>query len=177
MHERLGSFALGGRGWELRFVRLLAAPAWTAWRAFVEPDLVAAWFPTSIEGELIAGAALRFAVGDEGEAIEGEVLEAAEPSLLSFRFGADQLVFELDEGHSPGTRLMMTARVADRRRGARDAAAWHESLARLGRLWSPRASEDDPDRFAAIHPLYVEAFGPAASVIAPPVEVPSDQEV
>ncbi len=171
MHERLGSFERKGGQWRLRFVRLLAAPPKTVWRAFVEPELVGLWFPTSIEGALIPGSALRFSFDRLAlDDFDGEVLGVEEPVQLSFRWGTDLLFFELDDEHSPGTRLTMSAVIAERGRGARDGAGWHESLAHLERIWSPRSAETDRDSWAEIYPSYVEAFGPAASTIGPPEE-------
>src|ERR1700737_5024670 len=44
----------------LRFVRILPHPPERVWRAITEPDELIHWFPTTIEGERAAGAALRF---------------------------------------------------------------------------------------------------------------------
>lgn len=46
--------------WRLRFVRVLPHPPETVWRGLTEEAHLEAWFPTTIEGELRAGAPLRF---------------------------------------------------------------------------------------------------------------------
>ena len=66
-----------------------------------------------------------------------------------------------------GCLLTMTATLDERGRGARDAAGWHMSLDRLvGHLAGAEPySEQD---WAAVHAVYVERLGPAASTIGPP---------
>ena len=39
-------------------------PSGSVWRALTDPDHLQAWFPTTIEGELSAGAPLRFGFRD-----------------------------------------------------------------------------------------------------------------
>ena len=43
----------------LRFERRFPQPPDTVWRALTEPEQLQAWFPTTIEGERVAGAPLR----------------------------------------------------------------------------------------------------------------------
>jgi uncharacterized protein YndB with AHSA1/START domain len=47
--------------WQLRFTRTLSHPVEKVWRAITEPEHLAHWFPTTIDGERSAGAPLRFA--------------------------------------------------------------------------------------------------------------------
>lgn len=53
-----------GERWCVHFVRTLRHPPEKVWRAITEPDHLPAWFPTTIDGERRAGAALRFAFKD-----------------------------------------------------------------------------------------------------------------
>ncbi|MGI8921519.1 MAG: SRPBCC domain-containing protein [Solirubrobacteraceae bacterium] len=73
-----------GDRWQLRFTRALAHPPEKVWRALTEPEDLAAWFPTTIEGQRVAGAALRFAFPFEMPPIEGEMLRYDPPSVLEF---------------------------------------------------------------------------------------------
>jgi hypothetical protein len=88
------------------------------------------------------------------------------PSVLEFSWGADVLRFEL-RPDGAGCLLTMTATLDEHGRGARDAAGWHMSLDRLvGHLAGAEPySEQD---WAAVHAVYVERLGPAASTIGPP---------
>ena len=45
---------------QLRFTRALAHPPEKVWAAITEPEHLAHWFPTTIDGERAAGAPLRF---------------------------------------------------------------------------------------------------------------------
>src|SRR5215207_3869268 len=90
-HEELD----GGR-FQLRFTRTLAHPRDMVWRAITEPEHLAHWFPTTIEGERAAGAPLRFSFpGGEAPPFEGEMLAFAPPSLMELRWGPDIVRLEL----------------------------------------------------------------------------------
>lgn len=66
------------------------------WLALTEPEHLAAWFPTTIEGERAAGAPLRFSFpAGQGEPFDGEMLVYEPPSLMELRWGPDTLRFEL----------------------------------------------------------------------------------
>jgi uncharacterized protein YndB with AHSA1/START domain len=57
------------------FTRRLPHSPEKVWRALTEPDHLAAWFPTTIEGERAAGARLHFAFREmEAEPFDGEML-------------------------------------------------------------------------------------------------------
>ena len=87
----------------VRFTRRLGYPPQTVWRVLTEPEHLAAWFPTTIEGERAAEARLRFSFRDmAADPIEGEMLAFEPPSL-------DELG-----------------------RTARDGAGWHACLDLLG---------------------------------------------
>jgi hypothetical protein len=54
-------------------------------------------------------------------------------------------------------------------KAARDAAGWHECLDRLtDDLDKGELSFQPGQRWAEVHPRYVEAFGPEASALGPP---------
>ena len=59
----------------LRYERRLAHPPERVWRALTDDAELAAWFPTTIEGQRQSGAALRFSFRQgEGEPFDGEML-------------------------------------------------------------------------------------------------------
>lgn len=152
-------------GPRLRFVRHLAHPAERVWRAITEPEHLAAWFPdTIVVDEWAPGAPLRFEHPDFNLNFDGEVLAVDPPRLLEFRWGTDTIRLEI-EADGDGTRLTLLDTIDELGKAARDAAGWHVCLDRLGDHLDGRASSGD---WAAVHPGYVEAFGPEASEIGPP---------
>jgi uncharacterized protein YndB with AHSA1/START domain len=157
-------------GWELRFTRRLPHPPAKVWRALTEPDELQAWFPTTIEGEREAGAALTFRFPMEGAPpMHGEMLACEPPSLLELRWGdGDVLRFELrpDGG---GTVLTLRNTFAEHGKAARDAAGWHACLDVLGyRLDGQEPPWGPGERWSQVHPGYVTALGPEAAAIGPP---------
>lgn len=81
-----------GERWCVHFVRTLRHPLEKVWRAITEPDHLAAWFPTTIDGERRAGAALRFAFKDfQADPIDGRMLVFDPPHRLELLWGEDLL--------------------------------------------------------------------------------------
>src|SRR5439155_10034394 len=77
-----------GDRWQLVFTRRLPHPPEKVWRAITEAEHLAAWFPTTIEGERRTGASLRFAFREhEIPPMEGEMLACEPPSKLEFMWG------------------------------------------------------------------------------------------
>ncbi|MGH8944855.1 MAG: SRPBCC family protein [Acidimicrobiia bacterium] len=155
--------------WQLRFTRRLPHPLEKVWRALTEPEHLAAWFPTTIEGERAAGAALRFAF-HEGEAppLDGEMLTYEPPRVLEFRWDDDTLRFEL-QPDGDGTVLTLLNTFDELGRASRDAAGWHECLDLLGyHLTGEHPPWAPGQKWGEVHPDYVEQFGPEASTIGPP---------
>ncbi|HEV8296451.1 MAG TPA: SRPBCC family protein [Acidimicrobiales bacterium] len=155
--------------WQLRFTRRLPHPPEKIWRALTEPEHLAAWFPTKIIGDRVAGASLRFEFpNNEGPAFDGKMVIFDPPSTLEMRWGDDVLRFDLraDGDH---TVLTFVDTFDEHGRAARDAAGWHSCLDLLG---YHLAGEDPPwqpeERWAEVHPGYVEEFGPEAATIGPP---------
>lgn len=117
----------GGRA-TLRFTRRLAHPPAKVWRALTEPEHLAAWFPTTIDGERAAGAKLSFAFRDmDMPALDGEMLVCDPPSLLELIWSDERLRFELTPD-GDGTLLRFTASFDELGRAARDGAGWHACL-------------------------------------------------
>lgn len=156
----------------LRYERRLAHPQERVWRALTEDGDLAAWFPTTMEGERVAGAALRFSFRQsEGAPFDGEMLDLVPPSLMELRWADDILRFEL-EPDGAGCVLRLRVTFPDHGKAARDAAGWHVCLEQLGALCNgselPWSSQ--PERWRVVHRRYVERLGPEASAIGPPPE-------
>lgn len=155
----------------LRFTRRLAHPLEKVWRALVEPEHLAGWFPTTIDGERAVGARLRFRHRDDlAEPFDGEMLAFEPPSLLELQWGVDVLRFEL-EADGDGTLLVFTDTLEELGKAARDGAGWHECLERLVyELAGQAAPWGSVDRWRQVHPEYVDRLGPEAAAIGPPEE-------
>ena len=154
---------------QLRFTRTLAHPQDTVWRAITEPEQLAHWFPTTIEGERAAGAPLRFSFpGGEAPPFEGEMVAFEPPSLMELRWGPDIVRLEL-RPTATGTELTLLDTLDERGKAARDGAGWHACLDSL-----EAALSGDPDArermgvWQEVTAHYVESFGPEAATIGPP---------
>lgn len=154
----------------LRFTRRLGHSRERVWRALTEPGELSAWFPSTIDGERRAGAALSFQFGDEAGsvAMDGEMVVFDPPSLMEFRWGTDVLRFELRED-GDGCILTLVDTIDDYGKGARDAAGWHACLDALEEQLAGRDSRLVREtRWAEVHAAYVERFGARAATIGPP---------
>jgi uncharacterized protein YndB with AHSA1/START domain len=168
--RRYGSLEQRADGrFQLRFTRTLGHPVDRVWQVVTEPDQLARWFPTTIEGERVAGAALRFTFpGGEAPPFDGEMLACDPPSLLEFRWGPDVMRLEL-RPVPHGTELTLLHTLDERGKGARDAAGWHTCLDALARaLRGDDAARTSMSTWAEVHPWYVAHFGPEAATIGPP---------
>jgi uncharacterized protein YndB with AHSA1/START domain len=155
--------------WQLCFTRTLAHPPETVWRAISEPDDLAAWFPTTIEGERKAGAPLRFSFpGGQAPPFDGEMIAYEPPSLMELRWGPDIVRIEL-RPDGEGTLLTLLDTLDERGKAARDGAGWHTCLDALeGHLQGVRDARGSMHTWNQVHPHYVETFGPEAATIGPP---------
>ncbi len=155
--------------WRVRFSRVLPHPPEKVWRALTEADHLAAWFPTTIEGEQVSGASLRFRHRTRDlPPMEGEMLAFEPPTLLEFKWGEDTLRFELSP-HGSGTELTLIDTLAERGKAARDGAGWHACLDQLAyHLDGAEPPWTAAERWGQVHDSYVERFGPEAATIGPP---------
>jgi uncharacterized protein YndB with AHSA1/START domain len=153
----------------LRFTRELAHPIERVWRAVTEPEHLARWFPTTIEGERAPGAALRFSFpGGEAPPFDGEMLAYEPPSLMELTWGDDIVRLELRPTAS-GTELTLLDTLDERGKAARDATGWHTCLDRLeAHLQGDPNAREQISTWNQVHPRYVERFGPEAATIGPP---------
>ena len=141
------------------------------WRALTEPDRLAAWFPTTIDGERNAGAELTFRFEHLDLApMHGQMLRFEPPSLLEFTWGGDRLRFAL-EPDGDGTAMTFTVTLDELGKATRDGAGWHQSLEALERaLAGQPGRQDDTAHWRELRDVYAERFGADASVLGPPQE-------
>jgi uncharacterized protein YndB with AHSA1/START domain len=166
-----GSLERGDGEVTLRFTRILAHPQAKVWRALTEPGHQAAWFPTTVQGELVAGGQLRFGFrGMQLPDFEGTMLAFDPPGLLELVWGDERLRFELTP-HAAGTLLTFTASFTELGRAARDGAGWHVCLDLLSfDLRGDPAPWTQDDQWRTVHGEYVARFGPEAATVGPPAE-------
>lgn len=153
------------------FTRRLGHGPGKVWRALTEPEQLAAWFPTTIDGERAAGAPLEFRFEHvEMPPMRGEMLAFEPPSLLELMWGGDRLRFALaPEGD--GTKLTLTVTMEELGKATRDGAGWHQCLDSLDRQLAGTAGRaDNSDDWRGLRDVYAERFGPEASVLGPPKE-------
>jgi uncharacterized protein YndB with AHSA1/START domain len=155
--------------WQLRFTRTVGHPIEKVWRAVTEPQHLALWFPSTIEGEREAGARLKFSFpGGTVDPIGGEMLAYDPPSLLELRWGTDVLRIEL-RPVDDGTELTLVDVLDDLGKGVRDGAGWHTCLDALeAALNGSESARRQLGRWAELQPRYAERFPAAAAVIGPP---------
>jgi len=141
------------------------------WRALTEPDELAAWFPTTIDGEREAGAPLTFRFQHvQLDPMHGEMLGYEPPRLLEFTWGGDRLRFVL-ERDGDGTLMTFTVALDELGKATRDGAGWHQSLEALERAVAGERGRDyDTQRWRELRDGYAERFGAEASVLGPPQE-------
>jgi uncharacterized protein YndB with AHSA1/START domain len=164
--------------WQLRFTRRLPHPPEKVWRALTEAEHLAAWFPTTIDGERRAGALLHFEFRDgEGPGVDGEMITCEPPTVLEFRWSDETLRFELRPDGATRDRTVLTFldTFDELGKAARDAAGWHACLDLLAhRLAGETPPWPAEQRWGEVHSTYVELFGPEAATLGPP-ERPADQ--
>ena len=155
--------------WQLRFTRTLPHPPHLVWRAITEPEHLAHWFPTTIEGDRAAGAELRFSF-PQGQAppMGGRMLVFQPESALELEWGPDVVRLEL-RPVPEGTELTLLDTLQERGKAARDGAGWHVCLDALeASLAGQMSARDQMDAWSQVHRHYVESFGPAAATVGPP---------
>jgi uncharacterized protein YndB with AHSA1/START domain len=164
-----GVLEQAGDRWRLRFERRLGSPPEMVWQAITEPEHLERWFPFKIVGEwTTVGSTLRFE--HDGDPFDGRVLACDPGSLLEFRWGDDTIRLEI-ERDGDGSKLTLLDTFDELGKAARDAAGWHECLDWLAHDLDEAAPVQ---RWAELHPRYVEALGAEASTIGPPEGVTAD---
>lgn len=152
---------------QLRFERRLPHPPEKVWRALIENEDLAHWFPAKIEGLREAGAKLRFVfpeeVTEEWAVMDGEMIVYDPPRTLEYSWGGEILRWEL-ERRGEHTFLVFTHTFEDLSKAARDASGWEFCLGSLECVLA--GAEPAPfamDRFDALFEKYAERFGAKAA--------------
>jgi uncharacterized protein YndB with AHSA1/START domain len=155
----------------LEFTRRLQHPPQKVWRALTEPDHLAAWFPSTIEGDRATGARLHFGFREmEAAPFDGEMLIFEPPSVMELRWGDEILRFEV-RPDGDGSVLSFRNIFDELGKAARDGAGWHSCLDLLGcEVGGEKAPWSAADRWRELRDAYRERFGPDASTIGPPEE-------
>lgn len=166
----LGQLDRSGPLWQLRYVRHLSHSPQRVWRALTEPTELSAWFPTTIDGDRAAGAKLQFRFEQhEAETMDGVMVACEPPRLLEFMWGGDHVQFALAPT-TEGTQLTLSVQLDENGKAARDGAGWHTCLDGLETLLDGPGGGGQRliTKWADVHPLYQQSFGPEASTIGPP---------
>jgi uncharacterized protein YndB with AHSA1/START domain len=157
----------------LRFERRYLHPVERVWRAITDPEEMAQWFPSNVEGERKLGAELVFmdeaqraAAREAGEptradgpVFRGEVLALDPPTLFSFTWGGEVLRLEL-ASDGGGTNLIFTHILSHQSVAARNGAGWHVCLAALDRMLDGPDSGSEDTGFGVYHD-YLRRMGPS----------------
>ena len=166
--QTMGTLEQAGGRWRLRFIRPLAHPPEQVWRAITEPEHLRAWFPQRITGDWVVGGTLKFSDPEgRGPDFDGQVLACVPPSLLEFRWGTDVIRLEVEPADG-GSTLTLLDTIDELGKAARDGAGWHECLDHLAADLDGQPPAPAGQRWLAVHPGYVESFGPEGSAIGPP---------
>jgi uncharacterized protein YndB with AHSA1/START domain len=144
----------------LRFVRRLPHPPEKVWAAITEPEHLASWFPTTIDGDQAAGSPLRFEFRDNDlPGFDGQMVVFSPYTVVEFDWGPDRLRIEL-AADGDGTVLTLIDTFPEYGKAARDAAGWHVCLDRLAGLGAPD--------WQALNDEYAARFGPKAATVGKP---------
>lgn len=106
----------------LRVERRLRRPPQEVWPALVEPERLAAWFPSGATIEPRVGGTVVFGFGGDGT-----VTDLDPPRLIAFTWETDHLRFELAP-YGDGSLLVLVHTFDDRAGAASFAAGWESCL-------------------------------------------------
>jgi uncharacterized protein YndB with AHSA1/START domain len=148
----------GGRS-VLRMERRLGHPPEKVWRAMVEPERLADWFPGAMTPELRVGGTVAFDFGEDGV-----VTDLEPPRVIAYTWGGDHLRWELHPDGA-GTRLVLLHTFEDRAGAASFGAGWHTCIVALDLALDGRAGEDPGVDDIALHERLVAQFGLDAGAV------------
>jgi predicted 3-demethylubiquinone-9 3-methyltransferase (glyoxalase superfamily)/uncharacterized protein YndB with AHSA1/START domain len=161
----------------LRFERSLDHPPERVWSALTELDDLRHWHPSPFEFDRRTGGTVHYLPPDGLAFGDGQVLAWEPPRLFVYRWGEDELRWEL-AACDGGTRLTLTHTFEDQLKAARDAAGWELCLLGLERaLDGERGPAPTGERallgdWDELNQAYQERFGIAAGdATGPPNQV------
>jgi uncharacterized protein YndB with AHSA1/START domain len=155
LHERDGRSVL-------RMERVLKHPREKVWRAMVEPERLAEWFPGTVALDLRTGGAVTFDQGGDGST--GTITDLEPPHLIAYTWGTDHLRWELHPD-GEGTRLVLEHTFDDRAGAASFGAGWHTCIVALDLALDGRAGADPGVDDIALHERFVTQFGLDAGTV------------
>jgi uncharacterized protein YndB with AHSA1/START domain len=138
---------------KLRMRRELAHPPEKVWAALVEPDRLAAWFPTSARPELRVGGTVDF--GPDGT---GEITELEPPRVIAYTWATDHLRWEVVPDGA-GSVLLLEHSFDDRAGAASFASGWHICIAAMDLALDGRPGVDPGYDHVALHEQFIAQFG------------------
>ena len=156
----------------LHLQRRLAHPPEKVWRAITDPDELVNWFPARLETTLEPGAPIRFTFENvdpdpdpDADASSGTVLEVDPPRLFAYRWGRDELRWEIVPDGA-GCVLRFThvlsgtpGTINDRYGAARHAAGWEVCLEYLAAELDGRPAGNPEERMLTLMERYIDSFG------------------
>jgi uncharacterized protein YndB with AHSA1/START domain len=126
-----------GETWTLVLVRDLRHPPAKVWEAITDPRHLREWAPFDADRNLgtTGPAKLSTANTPQPHIVETEVRRAEPPRLLEFKWGGQDIRWQLEPRPDGGTRLTIWHAI-DRRHVSMGAAGWHLCFDVLDRLLS-----------------------------------------
>ena len=148
----------------LRMERSLKHPPEKVWRAMIEPDRLADWFPGKVTLDLRAGGSLEFEDEDGNAEGTGTITDLDPPRLIAYTWGTDHLRWELHPD-GDGTRLVLLHTFDDRAAAASYGAGWHTCVVALDLALDGRAGTDPGVDDIALHERLVTQLGLDAGTV------------
>ncbi len=115
-----------GDKWTLVLVRDLPYPPTKVWAAITDPDQLREWAPFDSDRNLgaVGKVTLTTVAAPKVQVTETRVTRADPPTALEYKWGGNDLRWELEPWGAGGTRLMLWHNI-DRRFISMGAAGWH----------------------------------------------------
>jgi uncharacterized protein YndB with AHSA1/START domain len=145
----------------LRFERRIPHPQERVWQAITDPDELKEWFPAAVIYEPRVGAPMQFDFGGAAgqDVWPGEVVAWNPPRAFAFRWGEDELRFELSPVDD-GTLLVFTHSFEHQPgKAARDAAGWEACFEAFDALLQAAPRRPGDFDWAGHHERYLAEFG------------------
>lgn len=153
----------------VRFTRTYDHPVDRVWQFVTDPDELVHWFPSRAEIELRPGGVIKFSGDPNMEDSTGTVIAVDAPRHLSFRWGGDELHFDLEALDDKRTRFTLTDVLEAENTAARNGAGWEVCLtaldahARGERFEGPHAGAEAP--WKEIYAAYIDAGIPSGAPV------------
>jgi uncharacterized protein YndB with AHSA1/START domain len=148
-------------GIEVRFERYLNHPVEKVWAALTDPTRLAEWLAPG-EVELCAGGRIHLRFENTGDALDGEILAVAAPTLLEYTWhgaGEGSVRWELSE-YAIGTRLVLTHTLPSSAPRESYLAGWHTHLELLGSTLEGRPLPWPWERWQELRDYYLGLAAP-----------------